>query len=205
MRTQAGCLLCLLLSGCCSGPNWCQRDRQACGPLACTESSATAPASATQSSPLQPFDDPLVPPPPSEARWRSTPRRGTTASSDDAQRKLAADLEKVKREKSQLETRLIEETAKQTQQRLELEARLVVLQQQLQLQLIQAHAVRPVQYQPVPQPVVPFASQADWANHGFGGAPATWNAAPNAWNASGNGVNLPRNSPVETWPFSPQR
>ncbi len=200
MRMLAVSLLLLSFSGCCSGPNWSKCDRHGRGPLACSESCASAPASATPSSPLKPLDDPLVPPSPSEARRRSAPHRGLVTSSDESLRKLTTELERAKRDKSQLETKLTEETAKQTQQRLELEARLVVLQQQLQL--TQANAVRQVQYRPV-QSVV--ASESDWTNNGFGRAPATWNPSSNPWNGSDNGVNLPRTSPVETWPFSPQR
>ncbi len=69
------------------------------------------------------------------ARRTAAPAATTkSAVQDDSVKQLLADLEKTKREKAALETKLTEESAKQTQQRLELEARLALIQEQIRQQ-----------------------------------------------------------------------
>lgn len=68
------------------------------------------------------------------------------AAQDETVKQLMADLEKTKREKTSLQSKLSDETAKQTQQRLELEARMAVLQEQLR----QQSALQQVSYQSQP-------------------------------------------------------
>lgn len=87
----------------------------------------------------------------SSSRTTSTARRSTSPAPvtktavlpDESVKQLMVDLEKVKRDKAALESKLTEESAKQTQQRLELEARLAVLQEQLR----QQSALQQVLYQ----------------------------------------------------------
>jgi hypothetical protein len=136
-----------------------------------------------------------------------------------------ADLEKIKRDKAALETKLTEESAKQTQQRLELEARLALLQEQMR----QQSALQQVMYQPqapgmprssyngptissgAPSPsmqmpfspsVQTFAPQAQpQAVPAWGNSAPTWGNSTSNWNAP---AAAPQQQ-VEQWPYSPQR
>ena len=142
-------------------------------------------------------------------------------SQDDSIKQLMADLEKVKREKAALETKLSEESAKQTQQRLELEARLALIQEQVR----QQSALQQVAYQqqqaaamsrtmpsysgptissgaPSPSMQVPFSSSTQTY------APQAPSQNVPAWGNSTPTWNSPAVSPqqqVEQWPFSSQR
>ncbi len=156
-----------------------------------------------------------------------------SAAQDETVKQLMADLEKTKREKSSLQSKLSEETARQTQQRLELEARMSVLQEQLRQQSAlqqvayqqQAQAIaRPsTNYgQPMAQsyngPVItsgapsPIMSSPQPTNNfnGYGSngpsVPA-WNNTPASnWNSSAPAWNTPAApSQVEMWQYSPQR
>ncbi len=153
---------------------------------------------------------------------------------DETVKQLMADLEKTKREKSSLQSKLSEETAKQTQQRLELEARMAVLQEQLR----QQSALQQVAYQQQAQtmarpntnygstmnqnyngPVIssgtpsPSMSQSLPTNNGGyssnGSSIPMWNNTPASnWNApvpSWNTPTVPAQGQVEMWPHSPQR
>ena len=157
----------------------------------------------------------------STSRTTQTARRSevpaaTTKSAvqDDSVKQLLADLEKTKREKAALETKLTEESAKQTQQRLELEAKLVLIQEQMR----QQSALQQVAYQqqqaamsrpmpsyagptitsgtPSPSMQMPFSSSAPQSQ----AAPAWGNSAP-TWNTP----SVPQQQQVEQWPYSPQR
>ncbi len=93
----------------------------------------------------------------SSSRTTQTARRSqapaaTTkpAAQDDSVKQLMSDLEKTKREKAALETKLSEDSAKQAQQRLELEARLALLQEQMR----QQSALQQVTYQPQQAPAM---------------------------------------------------
>lgn len=164
------------------------------------------------------------------ARTNGSSSARSAAIQDDATKQLMSDLEKIKRDKALLEGKLSEQSAKQTQQRLELEARLAVLQEQLrqvstlqQVNYQQAAqtAARPTQnYGSVPNsgyvpgyhgPVInsgapsPSVPQA-WSNNGNsnnGNIPA-WNPPTPAWGSSNQNA-APVASPVEMWPHSPQR
>lgn len=161
----------------------------------------------------------------STSRTTQTARRTpapTTATKpiahDDSVKQLLADLEKTKREKAALETKLTEESAKQTQQRLELEARLALIQEQMR----QQSALQQVVYQqqvaamsrpmtsnagstitsgsPNPSMQMPFSSSSPMYAPQSQAVPAWGNSAP-TWNT-------PSVSPqqqVEQWPYSPQR
>lgn len=157
------------------------------------------------------------------------------SAQDETVKQLMADLEKTKREKSSLQSKLSEETARQTQQRLELEARMAVLQEQLRQQSAlqqvayqqQAQAIaRPsTNYgQPMAQnyngPVItsgapsPSMSSPQPTNNfnGYGSngpsVPA-WNNTPSSnWNSPAPAWNTPAapaSSQVEMWQYSPQR
>lgn len=160
----------------------------------------------------------------SSNRATQTARRTTPAaaarptSQDESVKQLMADLEKVKREKAVLETKLSEESAKQTQQRLELEARLALIQEQMR----QQSALQQVMYQPPAPPAsrpttnyygpvissgtpnpslpMPFSSSAPTYAPPSQAAPAWSNPAPNWVTPS-----VPPQQQVEQWPFSPQR
>ena len=91
----------------------------------------------------------------SSSRTTQTTRRSPTSATkaavqDNSVKQLMADLEKTKREKAALESKLTEDSAKQTQQRLELEARLALLQEQMR----QQSALQQVTYQPQQVPVM---------------------------------------------------
>lgn len=153
------------------------------------------------------------------ARRTSAPATSTKpAAQDDSVKQLLADLEKTKREKAVLETKLSEESAKQTQQRLELEARLALIQEQMR----QQSALQQVAYQQqaaamsrpmpshaiptitsgVPNPLMqmPFSSSAPMSAPQTQGVPAWGNSAP-TWNTP----SVPPQQQVEQWPYSPQR
>jgi hypothetical protein len=133
-----------------------------------------------------------------------------------------ADLEKTKREKATLETKLSEESAKQTQQRLELEARLALIQEQMR----QQSSLQQVMYQqqaptmarpntsyyapvitsgtPSPTMAMPFAATSGVPTYvppaHVPAVPAWGNPVP-TWNNAA----VPPAQQVEQWPFSPQR
>ena len=244
MRTILGCLLMLAMVGCHCGPRCCVREPN-CVKASCasnlpadatdkpaTDDSQVAPAPApkepqaaqskkTKTSPAKP------------SMWSSaTARAGTSSSAksaaakpastqDESVKQLLADLEKTKREKTSLQAKLSEESARQTQQRLELEARLAVLQEQMRQQSALQQAI----YQQAPamsRPVPNYGGQ----NYGgqYGGIPTispgtSTPSIPNGW-PNNNGVsdsgfpgsNAPAWNPqakpaqqVEQWPHSPQR
>lgn len=149
---------------------------------------------------------------------RRTPAPATKpVAQDDSVKQLLADLEKTKREKAALETKLTEESAKQTQQRLELEARLALIQEQMR----QQSALQQVVYQqqaaamsrpmpsnagptitsgsPNPSMQMPFSSSTPMY--------APQSQAVPAWGNSASTWNTPSVPPqqVEQWPYSPQR
>ena len=163
----------------------------------------------------------------SSSRTTMAARRGATSAPvakatalDESLKQLMADLERTKREKSALETRLAEESAKQTQQRLEVEARLALLQEQMR----QQSALQQVAYQqqaaamsrtqpgyagpaitsgtPSPSMQMPFSSSTPMfaPTASSQPVPAWGNSAP-TWNSQA----VPPQQPVEQWPFSPQR
>ncbi|MBC7821171.1 MAG: hypothetical protein IAG10_30150 [Planctomycetaceae bacterium] len=164
----------------------------------------------------------------SSSRTTQTARRSPAAASatkshsqDDSVKQLMADLEKTKREKAALESKLSEESAKQTQQRLELEARLALIQEQLRQQSV----LQQVAYQqqqastmsrpmpsyggpmitsgtPSPSMQMPFSSSAQTyvPQPQSQSVPAWGNSAP-TWNTP----SVPQQQQVEQWPFSPQR
>lgn len=134
---------------------------------------------------------------------------------DETVKQLMVDLEKTKREKSGLQTKLSEETAKQTQQRLELEARMAVLQEQLR----QQSALQQVSYQPHNQtmsrpnssygppmgqnyngPVItsgaPSPTTSSFAPTSTGVNSVPFNQGPPAWN---NGSAANWNAPAPSW------
>lgn len=143
------------------------------------------------------------------------------SSQDDSIKQLMADLEKVKREKASLETKLSEESAKQTQQRLELEARLALIQEQVR----QQSALQQVAYQqqqaaamsrpmpnyagpmitsgtPSPSMQMPFSSSTPtYAPQPQSQSVPTWSNSAPTWNTP----SVPPTQQVEQWPFSPQR
>ena len=146
------------------------------------------------------------------------PSSAKPAAQDDSMKQLMADLEKTKREKVSLQSRLSEETAKQTQQRLELEARMAVLQEQLRQQSAlqqvvyqqQAQAMvrpNPGYGQPVSQnyngPVItsgaPSPTTSSFAPPNNGGGAVSNYQSPPAWN-SGSGSNW--NSSAPAWSSS---
>lgn len=165
---------------------------------------------------------------PTNSRSSATSRRGVPPPSvarsntqEESFKRLTADLEKIKREKAALETKLAEENAKQTQQRLELEARLALVQEQLKLQQSQLQQVHyqsqaPVMARPtsgypasamhstpaVPTYSMPFSTPAPaiapvqqpttGTNSGY--MIPMWSSSPNLSSPS-----------VEQWPYSPQR
>lgn len=253
MRTMALCIIAATLVGCHSGPRWFLRDRGDCGRAHCSDQSAYEPVSEPPSENLQ------LPPLPADKEKDATPqtsassRRATknsatktiaakapnrkssstqsraTSSQDEATKQLLADLEKTKREKASIEAKLSEQSAKQTQQRLELEARIAVLQEQLR----QLSTLQPVSYQqPVPRtnsgytptwnnsppqqyhgPIInsgapsptPSVPQS-LSNYGgtLGSTVPTWNSATPAWNPQPQGAANSTPS-MDMWPFSPQR
>lgn len=161
----------------------------------------------------------------SSSRTTQTARRTTapaattkSAAQDDSVKQLLADLEKTKREKAALETKLSEESAKQTQQRLELEARLALIQEQMR----QQSALQQVAYQqqaaamsrpmpsyapptitsgaPSPSMQMPFSSSAPMYAPQSQTVPTWGNSAP-TWNTP----SVPQQQQVEQWPYSPQR
>lgn len=152
---------------------------------------------------------------------RRTPANSTStkpAAQDDSVKQLLADLERTKREKAALETKLSEESAKQTQQRLELEARLALIQEQMR----QQSALQQVAYQqqaanmsrpmpsnaiptitsgtPNPSMQMPFSSSTPMYAPQSQAVPAWGNSAP-TWNTP----SVPQQQQVEQWPYSPQR
>ena len=163
----------------------------------------------------------------SSSRTTQTARRSPAAaptmksnSQEDSVKQLLADLEKTKREKAVLETKLSEESAKQTQQRLELEARLALLQEQMRQQsalqqvtyqqqaaamsrpmpsyagpIITSGAPSPSMQMPFSPPTQTYASQPQSQ-----GIPTWGNSAP-TWNTPP----VPQQPQVEQWPFSAQR
>jgi len=131
-----------------------------------------------------------------------------------------ADLEKVKREKTALETKLSEESAKQTQQRLELEARLALIQEQMRQQSAlqqvayqqqSAEMSRPMQTYsgptitagaPSPSMQMPFSPPTpSYAPPPQSQGVPVWGSSSPTWNAP----QVPPQQQVEQWPFSAQR
>lgn len=168
----------------------------------------------------------------SSSRTTSTARKSTspipatkTAVADESVKQLMADLEKIKRDKTALETKLTEESAKQTQQRLELEARLALLQEQMR----QQSALQQVMYQPqapamprasyngpaissgTPSPSMqmPFSpSVQTYAPQAQSQAVPAWGNSVPTWGNSTSNWNAPatiQQQQVEQWPYSPQR
>ena len=152
------------------------------------------------------------------ARRSTTPALGTKPSAhDDSVKQLMADLEKTKREKSALENKLSEDSAKQTQQRLELEARLALLQEQMR----QQSALQQVMYQqqaprmsrpsysgpmissgiPSPSMQTQFSAPAQNYVPQPQTQPAPGWGNPAAWTAP----MATQQQQVEQWPYSPQR
>ena len=161
----------------------------------------------------------------SPSRTTQTARRSTTpapavksGAQDESVKQLLADLEKVKREKATLETKLTEESAKQTQQRLELEARLALIQEQVRqqsaLQQVMYQQQAPAMSRPMsnysvpvitsgtsnPSMQMPFSSSVPMAapqqSQQWGQSTPTWNTPP---------APQQQQQQVEQWPFSPQR
>lgn len=160
----------------------------------------------------------------SSNRAMQTAHRGTNAapavSHEESVKQLLADLEKSKREKAALEVKLSDESAKQTQQRLELEARLALIQEQIRqqavLQQVQYQPQAPVMSRPAnnyygplitsgsssPSMPIPFSSpQQAYATQPQPQAVPTWGQSVPTWNAP----SVPPHQQLEQWPFSPQR
>ncbi len=164
----------------------------------------------------------------SSSRSTQTARRSPTAApstksatQDESVKQLLADLEKTKREKAVLETKLSDESAKQTQQRLELEARLALLQEQMRQQT----ALQQVAYQqqqaaamsrpmpsyagpmissgtPNPSMQMPFSSSTQtYAPQPQSQSAPVWSNSAPTWNTP----LVPQQQQVEQWPFSAQR
>ena len=161
----------------------------------------------------------------SSSRTTQTARRSPAAATksaaqDDSVKQLLADLEKTKREKAVLETKLSDESAKQTQQRLELEARLALLQEQMR----QQSALQQVTYQqqaaamsrpmpsysgptitsgtPSPSMQMPFSSSTQtYAPQPQSQSVPLWGNSAPTWNTP----SVPQQQQVEQWPFSAQR
>lgn len=164
----------------------------------------------------------------SSSRTTQTARRSPAAASatksatqDESVKQLLADLEKTKREKTVLETKLSEESAKQTQQRLELEARLALIQEQMR----QQSALQQVAYQqqqaaamsrpmpsysgpmitsgtPSPSMQMPFSpSTQTYAPQPQSQSVPVWGNSAPTW----NNPSVPQQQQVEQWPFSAQR
>ena len=158
-------------------------------------------------------------------RTTQTVRRSTSPTSsakptaqEDSIKQLMADLEKTKREKAAIEAKLSEESAKQTQQRLELEARLALLQEQMR----QHSALQQVMYQqqasgaprpnysgptissgvPSPSMQMPFSAAApNYSQPPQQQAVPTWGNPAPTWNTPA----ATQQQQVEVWPYSPQR
>lgn len=165
----------------------------------------------------------------STSRTTQTARRSTTTApatktttQDESVKQLMADLEKTKREKAALETKLSEESAKQTQQRLELEARLALIQEQMRqqsaLQQVTYQQQAPAMSRPMPGyagPVITSGSPSPSMQMPFSTstpmyapqsqpqqqAVPTWGNSASAWNTPA----VPPQQQVEQWPYSPQR
>ena len=243
MRTITWCVLTLSLVGCHSGPRWCSRncDTSSTAHFDDQRVVETAPQPATPP-PAQKKRTSNE----SSSRSRSLSGGRTTsqasrsksssrttqtarkalapaattkpAAQDDSVKQLLADLEKTKREKADLETKLTEESAKQTQQRLELEARLALIQEQMR----QQSALQQVVYQqpviamsrpmpsnagptitsgaPNPSMQMPFSSSTPMCAPQSQAVPTWGNSAP-TWNTP----SVPPQQQVEQWPHSPQR
>ncbi len=169
MRTLAGCVLLLGLTGCHFGPHgsmWKHTSRDLDRYADPTESelrSVPMPAAVIAPSAEASHLPPAPPPEPEDIdanpqadagthgwfSWHHSARKtasksvskkksGTAAKSatsqDEAVKQMMARLERAKREKANQESKLFDESFKQSQQRLELEARVAVLQEQLRLQ-----------------------------------------------------------------------
>lgn len=245
MRTIAGCVLMLSVVGCHCGPRCCVREQPSCIKASCANNSPAESTAkpATDDSQLPPSPAPNEP---QAARtkktqsgsakpsmWSSLTARTEATSSaksaaaksataqDDSVKQLLADLEKTKREKASLQAKLSEESARQTQQRLELETRMVVLQEQLR----QQSALQQVMYQqqaPVMSRPQPNYGGQNYSGQNYGGqyaaVPTITPGSPSSAVAAGwpnsNGSNAPAPAwnpqakpaqPLEQWPHSPQR
>ena len=138
------------------------------------------------------------------------------AAQDENVKQLLADLEKIKREKASLQSKLSEETAKQTQQRLELEARMAVMQEQLRQQSLLQQVAYQQQAQALARPVQNYAppqnqGYAQPSNPNYSGPVINSGAAnPSASNAMpmngvggngfyGAGVPAWNNTPASNW------
>ena len=240
MRTLLGGLLMVSLVGCHCGPRCCVREpnctKASCANNPPAESTAKP---TTDDSQLPPAPTPNEPQAARSKKTQSAPvkpsiwssatsssAKSTAAKSASAQdesvKQVLADLEKTKREKATLQAKLSEDSARQTQQRLELEARLAVVQEQMR----QQSAMQQVMYQQQAPAMSRPLTNHGGSNYGgpnYGGqyvgvptispgvpSPSVSNAWPNnngfsssnltAWNPQAKPVQQ-----VEQWPHSPQR
>src|SRR5262249_1166938 len=137
MRMITVCVLAMSLVGCHIGPRRCMRDHASCGDCRSSEVPPPAPApendSRTNSQAARAKEVRGGGTANGSARSAQTARKGSkpATSQDETVKQLQASLEKAKRDKANLQAKLSEESLKQTQQRLELEARVAVLQEQL--------------------------------------------------------------------------
>lgn len=154
------------------------------------------------------------------ARKEAAPVAGAKpAGQDDNGKPLTAELEKIKREKSALETRLMEESAKHTQQRLELEARLALIQEQMRqqsaLQQVAYQQQTPMMSRPMtnysgpvvtsgnPSPAMPMAFSSSQSSPQLHQQPVpAWSNPGSTWS---NPAAPSQQQQIEQWPFSPQR
>ena len=123
-------------------------------------------------------------------------------------------LEKPKREKAALETKLTEDSAKQTQQRLELEAQLALLQEQMRQQSALQQVAFQQQAAAMSRPMSNYSGptitsgapsssmQMPFSTSTPQSQPAgVWSNSMPAWNTP----SVPPQQQVEQWPYSPQR
>ncbi len=265
MRTLAGCVLLLGLTGCHFGPHgnmWKHTSRDSdrfADPTESEHSAVPRPAAVTTPSPeASQFPPPAPPPEPEDIRvnpqaeartrgWFSVRRSDSNTASksvsktksgraakpatskDEAIKQMMARLERAKREKANQESKLSDESFKQSQHRLELEARVAVLQEELrqqqdqlrqqQEQLRQQSALQQVTYQQQAAAMRPtttttgampiittgtpspsmMGSQAFVPASGGSGIPA-WSPSAPTWNSPA----MPAQPSVEMWPYSPQ-
>ncbi|MFM9960937.1 MAG: hypothetical protein ACKV2Q_06905 [Planctomycetaceae bacterium] len=161
----------------------------------------------------------------SSNRAIQTAHRGTNsapaAGQDESVKQLLADLERTKREKAALELKLTDESARQIQQRLELEARLALIQEQLRqqsaLQQVQYQPQAPVMSRPTNSYSGPLITSGSSMSLPFSSSPPTYAPPPQsqpepqgvpAWGQAvptWNTPSVPPQSQVEQWPFSAQR
>ncbi len=236
MRSIVLCFFALSLVGCHCGPRWNMRDRDSCTSDRCSNHSTTVPSSQPDAGSLSLPPLPVHPDrgadsesagrsrgffgngfasrnsQPANASGRANAPAQRSVAQDETVKQLMADLESVKREKAALQNKLNEESVKQSQQRLELEARMLVLQERLRQQSAlqqvafqqQAAAMSrttPVYNGPVVSSSVPFSNGSSTPSWNTQATP-TWNSSPApTWNSP----SAPPTSSVEVWPYSPQR